>query len=68
MYTDHQLQLLADAKTWYMDATFRVVNKPWLQLFSIHSFIRSGREMKQVPLVFCFMSGKRKKDYYEVIL
>lgn len=66
VYTDHQLELLAIAKTWFMDATFRVVNRPWLQLFTINSFIRSGTHMKQVPLMYCFMSSKRKADYYEV--
>lgn len=67
VYTDHQLELLANAKTWFMDATFRVVNRPWLQLFTINSFIRSGTHMKQVPLMYCFMSSKRKADYYKVL-
>ena len=66
LYTHHQLQFMAKATTWYMDATFHVVNKPWIQLFSVHSFIRSGTHMKQVPLAFCFMSRKRSQDYYEV--
>lgn len=56
----------SQCKTWFMDATFRVVNRPWLQLFTINSFIRSGTHMKQVPLMYCFMSSKRKADYYEV--
>ncbi|XP_076078755.1 uncharacterized protein LOC143048767, partial [Mytilus galloprovincialis] len=64
-YTDRQLQLLAKAKTWYMDGTFRIVNAPWMQMFSIHAFVRSGDSMKQVPLVFCFMSGKSQEDYYQ---
>ncbi|CAG2211533.1 unnamed protein product [Mytilus edulis] len=66
-YTDRQLQLLAKAKTWYMDGTFRIVNAPWMQMFSIHAFVRSGDSMKQVPLVFCFMSGKSQEDYYQVL-
>jgi len=49
-----------------MDDTFKVVNHPWQQLFSIHAFVRSGDAMKQIPLVFCFMSGKSKDDYYAV--
>ncbi|XP_033726422.1 uncharacterized protein LOC117316058 [Pecten maximus] len=65
--TDHQLSLLAKTKTWYMDATFHVVKPPSTQLFSIHGFIRSGSSMKQIPLAFCFMSGKRTEDYYEVL-
>ncbi|XP_033759180.1 uncharacterized protein LOC117341440 [Pecten maximus] len=65
--TDHQLSLLAKTKTWYMDATFHVVKHPFTQLFSIHGFIRSGSSMKQIPLAFCFMSGKRTEDYYEVL-
>jgi len=49
-----------------MDGTIKVVNQPWQQLFSIHAFVRSGDAMKQIPLVFCFMSGKSKDDYYAV--
>ena len=66
LFSDRELELLACAKIWYMDGTFRVVNNPWQQLFSIHAFIKSGNSMKQIPLVFCVMSGKRKEDYYEV--
>jgi len=49
-----------------MDGTFRVVNKPWEQLFSIHAFVKSGDKIKQIPLVFAIMSGKSTDDYYEV--
>ena len=66
LYTDHQLHLLAEAKTWFMDATFRVVNQSWMQLFTINFFVRSGDHMNQVPLAFCLVASKRKQDYYEV--
>ena len=62
--TNHQLHLLKRAKNWYVDATFKVIRKPFYQLFSIHAFITSdGENMKQVPLVFVVMSGKRTTDY-----
>ncbi|XP_055959012.1 uncharacterized protein LOC126830017 isoform X1 [Patella vulgata] len=50
-----------------MDATFRVINKPYSQLFSIHAFVKAGETTKQVPLVFCVMSGKSQDDYYKVL-
>lgn len=66
--TTNQLSLLKNAKTWYMDATYRVVSKPFLQLFGIHAFVKgTDGNIKQVPLVFTVMSGKRKKDYRKVL-
>ena len=37
--TDEQLDILSRARRWYMDATFWVVRKPFIQLFSIHAFL-----------------------------
>ncbi|KAJ8312166.1 hypothetical protein KUTeg_009539 [Tegillarca granosa] len=44
--SDQQLQHIASAKTWYIDGTFKIVSKPFVQLLSIHFFARSGDDMK----------------------
>jgi len=46
-----QLQHLAQSKVWYIDGTFKVAREPFIQLFSIRSFIKSGETMKQVLCV-----------------
>ena len=64
--TDEQCQLLAKAKKWYVDGTFKVVRRPFTQLFSIHAFMQYDGNVKQMPLLFVLMSGKRRKDYKKV--
>ncbi|CAD5126881.1 DgyrCDS14905 [Dimorphilus gyrociliatus] len=61
--TDHQIKLLKHCKIWFIDATFKIVRKPFYQLFTIHGFIRKEGEYKQVPLMFVLMTGKKKKHY-----
>ena len=43
----------------------------WFEHLSSNYFVRSGENMKQVPLVFIVMSGKAKTDYravYRILL
>ena len=64
--TDQQLEHLSEAKTWYIDGTFKLVKRPFQQLFTINAFVHTDDHEKQVPLVFVMMSGRRKKGYRAV--
>ncbi|XP_071956825.1 uncharacterized protein [Antedon mediterranea] len=65
--TPNMMDMLRNARTWYVDGTFKLIRDPFYQLFSIHSFITHGTSMKQVPLLFAVMSGKRMVDYTAVL-
>ena len=38
--TPAQLELLKNARRWFCDGTFKIVSRPFIQLWSVHAFIR----------------------------
>ena len=63
---NEQLRILCQAKSWYVDGTFKLVRHPFKQLLTINAFVRSGDHARQVPLVYVVMSGRNTKDYKKV--
>ena len=63
--TSDMRKLLLEAEHWFMDGTFKVVRTPFVQLFSIHAFVRRDNGVKQVPL-FVLMSKRTAKDYSKI--
>ena len=58
---------MKNAKTWYIDGTFKIIGKPFTQLLTIHAFLFQDGVTKQVPLCYVLMSGSKKKDYKKVL-
>lgn len=67
--TEYQLNILRQAKKWYIDGTIKIVQsflKPTGQLMSIHAFVEKDGRSMQFPLLFALMSRRRKEDNTEV--
>ncbi len=63
--TDRQTKFLKEAKCWYVDRTCRLIKKPFIELLSIHGLysVESEKDLKDVPLLYVFMSSRTTKDY-----
>ena len=66
--TNSQLDLLGKAKTWYMDATLKVVRQPFTQLLSIHAFVKAENAMERLTFMLRSDVGEEKKRHIDVFL
>ena len=63
-----QLDLLSKSNTWYLDGTFKIVSKPFTQMFSISAFVKGPQgNTRQIPLAYALMSRRRRQDYKKVL-
>ena len=63
----HHDQYPLPTKNWLIDATFKVVHKPFTQLLSIHAFIKSAGSVKQIPLIFVLMSAESSMAHISLV-
>jgi hypothetical protein len=64
--TEGQIKCLKSTVRLYVDGTFKIIDKPFTLLFSIHGFLKKNGNLKQVPLCCVFMSGRTERDYRKV--
>ena len=61
--TKFQLDILRECSTIYCDGTFKCTRDPFKQLYGVHTFLRCGSNIKQIPVLNILMSQRRKVDY-----
>jgi hypothetical protein len=61
-----QLELIRESRNWFIGGTYKMVQHPFVQLITIHRFVRSGDNSKQVPIVYILLSRRRRSDYIKV--
>ena len=61
--TSQQKKIMKNAKNVYLDGTFKIVTKPFVQLYSINVFINQDENIKQVPVCFILMTQRQTFDY-----
>lgn len=65
--TETPKKYLNKAVQWYIDGTFKLVDKLFKQMFSAHGFILKNGEFKQIPLAFCLMTRRERIDYHAIL-
>lgn len=61
-----QLKLMSTSKRWYCDGTFKLVKKPFVQMFSFHGMQKKDGNTKQFPFLYVMMSRRTAADYKQV--
>ena len=65
--TKTQLKLLESTKTLFVNGTFKLACKPFVQLFSILAFGPKSGQAIQLALMFCLMTICQKLDYTAIL-
>ena len=65
-FHDSMKDIFSKSRVWFMDGTFKIVKKPFMQLYTISIMVTSGESTKQIPVIFILMSSRRKEDYNDI--